>query len=85
MTITELRSMQVGDLHKEVRAHRTMVQKMRLQIHMGTEKDTGRYRREKTQLARMCMVLGEKEKLNQKPKTTTLPAAKKKTSSKRSS
>ena len=59
-TITEMRTMQIADLQKELRAQRTHVQKMRLQITMNTEKDTGKYRREKKQLARMMMVLGEK-------------------------
>ena len=59
-TITEMRSMSLDDLRKEVRAHQTHVQKMRLQITMGTEKDTGKYRREKKQLARMLMVMGDK-------------------------
>ncbi len=52
--------MQIADLQKELRTQRTHVQKMRLQITMNTEKDTGKYRREKKQLARMMMVLGEK-------------------------
>ncbi|NOS67986.1 MAG: 50S ribosomal protein L29 [Candidatus Peribacteraceae bacterium] len=62
ITITELRSMQIADLHKELRAHQTHVRKMRMQITMNTEKDTGRYRQEKKQLARMMMVIGEKQK-----------------------
>ena len=90
-TITEMRSMSLDDLRKEVRAHQTHVQKMRLQITMGTEKDTGKYRREKKQLARMMMVLGENSmrttaengekasnvQLKQKPKTATVAAPKK--------
>ncbi len=59
-TITELRAMQAADLRKEIRAQQSNVRKMRLQITMNTEKDTGRYRREKRQLARMMMALGEK-------------------------
>ena len=86
-TITELRAMSVSDLHKEIRAHQTEVQKMRLQITMNTEKDTAKYRREKRQLARMMTVLTEKQKatkgteatketLKQKPKAAKVPARK---------
>lgn len=69
-TITELRTMQVADLRKELRAQQTHVQKMRLQITMNTEKDTGRYRREKRQLTRMMMVMGEKAKETKEIKET---------------
>ncbi len=62
--------MQIGDLQKELRAQQTHVRKMRLQITMNTEKDTGRYRREKRQLARMMMVMGEKTKATKGTKTT---------------
>lgn len=65
-SITELRSMSLADLQKDLRAHQTHVRKMRLQITMNTEKDTGKYRREKKQLARMMMVLGEKGKEGKK-------------------
>ena len=88
-SITELRSMLLIDLRKEIRAHQTEVQKMRLQITMNTEKDTARYRREKRQLARMMTVMTEKQKgtevtegakvtevLKKKPKTSTIPARK---------
>lgn len=61
-SITELRSMTLADLRTEIRAHQTEVQKMRLQITMGTEKNTGRYRIEKRQISRMMTVLTEKEK-----------------------
>ena len=78
--------MSVIDLRKEIRAHQTEVQKMRLQITMNTEKDTAKYRREKKQLARMMTVLTEKAKgteggegkngkedaLKQKPKTAKI-------------
>ncbi len=100
-TITELRTMQIADLRKEIRSHRTHLQKMRLQITMNTEKDTGKYRRDKKQLARMMTVLTEKEKdtgstkgtketkevdLNTKPKTARVAAPKKpRKSSKKSS
>lgn len=76
-SITELRSMQIADLRKELRVQQTHVRKMRLQITMNTEKDTGRYRREKKQLARMMMVLGEKADLNEKPKAATVAVRKK--------
>ena len=90
-TITELRTMSVDDLRKEIRAHRTHVQKMRLQITMNTEKDTARYRTEKRQLARMMTVMTEKakgaegtkvtevtkeESLKRKPKNARLSASK---------
>lgn len=54
--------MQLTDLRKEIRSHQTHIQKMRLQISMHTEKNTGRYRSDKRQLARMMTVLTEKEK-----------------------
>lgn len=91
-TITELRTMQVSDLRKEIRTQRTEVQKMRIQITMNTEKDTAKYRREKRQLARMLTVLTEKEReatngikaiketkemLNVKPKTAKVSSPKK--------
>ncbi len=88
ITITELRTMQIGDLRKEIRSHQTHVQKMRLQITMNTEKDTAKYRREKRQLARMMTVLTEKARegkegkdgkedaLKQKPKPARVPARK---------
>lgn len=79
VSITELRTMQVADLRKEIRTQRTEVQKMRIQITMNTEKDTAKYRREKRQLSRMLTVLTEKEKvteetLKQKPKIATVSA-----------
>lgn len=89
ITITELRTMQVADLRKEIRSHQTHVQKMRLQITMNTEKDTAKYRREKRQLARMMTVLTEKARegkegkdgkedaLKQKPKAAKVSAPKK--------
>lgn len=68
-TTTELRSMQIADLRHELAAHRAIVRKMRLGIHMSKEKDTAKYRREKKALARMTAVMGEKEKeALQKPK-----------------
>ena len=90
-TITELRSMALNDLHKEIRSQQTQVRKMRLQITMNTEKDTGRYKKEKKQLARMMMVLGEKNKeakgtkgtkeakesLKKEPSTAKISASKK--------
>lgn len=99
-TITELRTMQLADLRREVRAQQTEVRKLRLQIEMNTEKDSAKYRREKRQLARMMMVMGEKEKgiespkategtkakeLKQKPKTARVAAPKKPKTSKKSS
>ena len=62
--------MQITDLRRELRAQQTHVRKMRLQITMNTEKDTGKYRREKKQLARMMMVIGEKA---QEPKEPMKP------------
>ena len=98
-TITELRAMQIADLRNEIRAQETNIRKMRLQITMNTEKDTGKYRTEKKQLARMMMVLGEKkatepkkgteatkEPLKKAPTKAKVAASKKpRTSSKRSS
>lgn len=77
LTIKELRTMQSPELHKEVRAQRTVVQKMRMQIEMNTEKDSARYRREKRALSRMLTILTEKasETLKKPAKSSTLPAS----------
>ena len=69
-TITELRTMQIADLRRELRSQQTIVSKMRLQIELNTEKDTARYKREKSALARMTMVMGDKTKAAEVAKGT---------------
>ena len=66
VTIAELRKMGVKDLLGEIVLKRLEVAKMRLGITMQKEKDTGKYRTEKKQLARMLTVLNEK---NTSPRT----------------
>ena len=79
ITITELRSMSLPDLLREIRSQRSSVRKMRLQITMNTEKDTARYRREKKALARMLTVLTTKgkEPLKDSAKVATVSVSKK--------
>ena len=80
LTTTELKGMPMADLQKEIRAQRSLVQKMRMQIAMNTEKDSAKYKREKKALARMMTFLTQKAKgtetLNPKPKAAKLPARK---------
>ena len=58
--ITELLKMSPEDLHREVRAKRLVIRKLKLQIGMNTEKDTARYRRERRELNRLLTILSEK-------------------------
>lgn len=60
-TITELRNMPLADLRREVRGQRALLAKMKISIELGKEKNTGQYRREKSQLARMLTVVHDKE------------------------
>ena len=79
--------MPVDELRKEVLVQRTLVRKMRLQIHLNKEKDSAKYRREKRLLARMLTAHGSAgspqgktgaqpvaKKLKSKPKSRTVPA-----------
>jgi ribosomal protein L29 len=59
---TELRSMQIADLRKEVAAQKRNIAKLSLTIAMQTEKDTSKLRKERKQLARLQTVLTEKSK-----------------------
>lgn len=80
LTIAELHKMNLSDLQREVHEQRTHVAKLRLGIKMKKEKDTAKYRREKTQLARMVTVLTEKSKSDSLPKQSTdrtVPSSKK--------
>ncbi len=75
VTITELLKMQPDDLHREIRAQHTLVEKMRIGIQMSKEKDTAKYRREKRQLARMHTAQSfQKKGLNAQPKATRVAA-----------
>ncbi|MDD5469644.1 MAG: 50S ribosomal protein L29 [Candidatus Peribacteraceae bacterium] len=84
VTITELRSMQVADLAREVRGLRNDVAKMKISIKLGKQKDTGGYRGAKRQLARMLTVLSEKER-GEEQKAPPQPVAATKPSKKLSS
>ena len=75
-SIKELRNMNLADLTKEVLAQKSLVAKMRLGIEMAKEKDTGRYQRERKQLARMSTVETEKKKeVQQKDSSPSTTAA----------
>ncbi len=84
VTLTELRSMQVADLSREVRGLRNDVAKMKISIKLGKQKDTGGYRGAKRQLARMLTVLSEKERAEEQ-KVPSQPVAATKPSKKLSS
>lgn len=78
LTPTELRNMQPTELQSEVNLKRLQVQKLRLAIIAGGEKDTTKLRTARREFARMLTVL------NEKPVNATLPApVKKKTTSKK--
>ncbi|MFA7682174.1 MAG: 50S ribosomal protein L29 [Candidatus Peribacteraceae bacterium] len=59
LTMDELKNMQMKDLLREIREQSALVAKLRLGISMNKEKDTARFTKEKTQLARMHTVLTE--------------------------
>lgn len=85
-TMTELQSMPLDDLRREVRGKREALAKLRLGVEMQKEKDTAKYRREKKMLSRMLMVLGEKSPKGPKgPRVPTLPKGSRHSSSSGSS
>ncbi len=61
LSTTELRSMNLQDLNREVKKQRIMVSAQRLAVHMGTDKDSARFNNERRQLARMLTVMHERE------------------------
>ncbi len=83
-TMTELRKMQAEDLKREVMSKSMTIAKIRMGVEMRQEKDTAQLRREKKDLARVLTVLKEKAPgLSTSQKTSTLPAPKKTSSSKK--
>lgn len=72
----ELRSMSAEDLQKEIKELRLEIAKKRLNVHVGSEKDTASFARAKKQLARTLTVLKQVETsaLNKEAKTSTMPA-----------
>ncbi len=73
LTPKELRSMPREDLHREIKGKSLSVAKMRLDVAIGSQKDTAEYRREKREFARLLTIAREQE-LNSKPKKTTVSA-----------
>ncbi|MDD4628194.1 MAG: hypothetical protein PHE68_02250 [Candidatus Peribacteraceae bacterium] len=75
---TELRTMQLPDLLKELKAQELTVEQLRLGIQQQKEKDTARYRREKKVLAQMKTELQRKrrEQLQAPVKNSTVPVSK---------
>lgn len=67
-TITELRAMQPKDLQNDVAEQSLLLAKMRLDVDLRSEKDTAKLRRLRKTIAQMKTVL------NEKPKTSTVPA-----------
>ena len=72
---TELQSMTLADLTREIRGQAFSLEKMRLSVQLGKEKDTARFRREKRQYARMMTELGRKQRgrLQPRVKPSTVP------------
>jgi ribosomal protein L29 len=69
----EIRTMQLEDLHKEIREKRTMIAKMQVEIDMRSEKDTAKFLRLKKEIARLLTILNEKKR-NEPLKTATKKA-----------
>src|SRR5262245_48099635 len=87
VSYAELIKMIPTDLATEIRENELSLQKMRVGITMGREKDTARYQRLRRQLARMKTALTAKtsqEALKPTVKASTMPApqAKKETAKK---
>ncbi len=77
VSYAELIKMSPKDLESEIRENELAVQKMRVGITMGREKDTARYQRARRQLARMKTALTAKvaeEALKAPKKAATMPA-----------
>lgn len=77
VSYTELLKMSAKDLSAEIRENEMNLQKMRMGITMGREKDTARYQRMRRELARMKTALTAKtaeETLKGSAKSPTLPA-----------
>jgi len=75
-TSKELRNMPLADLRKEAQSKRASIAKMKLGIEMQSHKDTGHFRYEKRELARILTILGEKQKAEQSGETVLKPKRK---------
>jgi ribosomal protein L29 len=60
LSTKELRNMPVADLRRDMRNLQGELAKQRMGLQLGKEKNSGTYRAEKRQMARMLTVLGEK-------------------------
>jgi ribosomal protein L29 len=68
--------MSSDELRREVSDRRVHLQKMRLGIGLGKEKDTAKYQREKRELARMLTALhSHKDTLKKTKKASTVSAS----------
>lgn len=61
MTMDELRKLSQEELQREIQQRRFDIAKMRLAIRLQKEKDTARLPKERRTLARLSMVLRERE------------------------
>jgi ribosomal protein L29 len=66
LSAKELRNMQTEELQKEVMSKKLLVSKMRIDVQIGSEKDTARFLREKKEFARLMTVLTERMKTEKK-------------------
>lgn len=76
--ITELLKMNVDDLRREAKTKRASIAKKRLGLELKKDKDSGAYRREKKELARILTVANQKkaEALQKKPSSPKVSAPK---------
>lgn len=72
---SELRNMDAKDLLREIRTHEAEAAKLRLQIELGTEKNSAKHRTLRRAIARMKTVYGQQEAKGQVTQRV-LPAAK---------
>lgn len=77
--ITELLKMNVEDLRREAKAKRASIARKRLHLELKKDKDSGSFRREKKDLARILTVANMKkgEALQKKPSSPKVSAPKK--------
>lgn len=79
-TITELRSMQMKDLLSESGEQSRVLTKLRLDVRLGSQKDTSKLRRLRTHIAQIQTVLVEKRReggeseLKKQKKASRVPA-----------
>lgn len=73
LTPKELRNMPKEDLQREIKGKSLSIAKMRLDVAIGSHKDTAEFRREKRGFARLLTIAREQE-LKSKPKKTRVSA-----------